>query len=62
MKKENKIWIPKSREIVRYKEKLYWVIGCNLGGKCVIKEFATTSRITKKIKDIDISELQKVKP
>lgn len=56
----NQIWIPKEKELVKWKGKLYTVISVNLGGKCNLKQFSTTSRITKKISEVDISELEKV--
>lgn len=54
------IWIPKPNETIRWKGKLFTIISCNMGGKCKIKQFSTTGRITKKFSDIDISELEKL--
>lgn len=54
-----KTWIPKSNELVKWNGKLFTIISCDLGGKCKIKAFTTTRRITKKFSDIDVSELQK---
>lgn len=50
-------WIPKANELVRWNNKLFIVISCDLGGKCKIKGFTTTKRITKTLRNIDISEL-----
>lgn len=50
--------IPQPNTLVRFNGKLFVIISCNLGGKCKIKGFTTTKRITKKFSDIDISELE----
>lgn len=60
MKTTTQAWIPNPNEIVEWQGKLHKVISVNLGGKCVIKKITTTKRITKIIKDIDISELKQI--
>lgn len=57
---ENNTWIPKPDQIVKWKNKLFTIISCDMGGKCKIKQFTTTRRITKKFSGIDISELEKL--
>ena len=54
-----KTWIPQPNETVRWNGKLFTIISCDMGGKCKIKAFTTTRRITKKFSDIDINELEK---
>lgn len=51
-------WIPKPNELVRWQGKLFTVISVNMGGKCKIKKFTTTRRISEKLSNIDISELE----
>ena len=57
---KNTIWIPKPNELVCWKGRIYKVISCNLGGKCTLKHFTTTKRITQKFSDVDVSELTKI--
>jgi len=54
------IWIPKPNELVKFNGKLHRVISCNFGGKCIIKKFSSTNRSLPLIKDIDISELERI--
>lgn len=53
-------WIPQPNEIVKWNGKLFKIISVDLGGKCKIKQFTTTQRISKKFAGIDISELSKI--
>lgn len=63
MLNEQKNWIPNQNELVRLKanNKLCVIISVDMGGKCKLKEFTTTKRITKKYSNIDISEINKLK-
>ncbi len=53
-------WFPKVNEMVHWNGKLFIVISCDMGGKCKIKKFTTTRRITEKFSGIDICELQQL--
>ena len=52
--------IPKPNEFVKWNEKLFVVISVDMGGKCKIKQFTTTRRISKIFSGVDISELRNV--
>ena len=52
-------WIPKQNELVEWQGKLFNIIYVDMGGKCKIKGFATTRRITKKF-TVDVSELKQI--
>jgi hypothetical protein len=54
----NTNWIPQPKELVKWQDKLFSIISIDMGGKCKIKAFTTTRRITKKF-IVDISELTK---
>jgi hypothetical protein len=54
------IWIPKLNELVKWQGKLFNFISVDSEGKCKIKQFTTTKRITKKFSNIDISELERL--
>lgn len=52
-------WIPKQNELVEWQGKLFNIISVDMGGKCKIKGFTTTRRITKKF-TVDVSELKQI--
>ena len=52
-------WIPQRNELVKWNGKLHRIISVDMGGKCKIKVFSTTNRITKKFSGIDINELER---
>ena len=57
---KNQNWIPKENQLVKWNGKLFNVISVSMGGKCNLRGFTTTRRITKRFKDVDINELQPV--
>ena len=54
-------WIPQEKELVKWRDKLYVVLSVNLGGKCKIKQFTLSKRMSRVFTDIDVSELSRVK-
>lgn len=54
------VWHPEKNELVKWNGKLHRIISVSMAGKCKIKVFSTTNRITKKFSDIDIDDLEKL--